>query len=987
MIKQLRYLCTLLLMVVASAAWGGEVTFTPGTDTGDTSVTKDGVTVTLTTMNNANYYQIYANQSGTFSISEGSITKIEFTCTASGTAKYGPGNASANVGSYSYSEKTGTWTGSASSVTISSTAQIRMSSLTITYATSGDTPTPTTYTVTYNANGGTGTMTDSNSPYEANAEVTLLENTFTAPSDMIWDSWEVKDADDNDIIVTDGKFTMPASNVTVKAQWVADPNAPQYKWVLTDFADLTSSDIFVIVGNNGSTYAMRNDGGANAPAVSEVTIANNMISGTVADNIKWNVSGNATNGYTFNPNGATTTLYCLDSNNGLRIGTGSGTYSDVFFMDASGYLKATIGNVTRYVGIYSSQDWRCYTSPNANNIKDQTFAFYKRVDANAPQDPSFTISDNDELDHDATSGSFNFEVNNPVNDGTTTVTENVEWISDVTISGNSVTFTTTANEATTSRSGVITLTYTFGDNETVTKDVTITQAALPASYTTIPAIFEAATSTETEVKVTFNNWVVSGVSTNGKNVFVTDNNGNGFVIYSNTDQSSTYAAGDILSGTAVSCNLKLYNGFAELLNVNASDLTITSGGTVTAANIAMADLAGVNTGALVSYENLTCSVENNKYYLSDGTTTLQVYNSLFAFEALEDGKTYNITGVYQQFNNTKEILPRSADDIVLVEDGREDPELAFIPAEFTVTLGEQITNAPTFDNPNEVDVTFSSSDAEIASWDAENGLVIGGEKTGKATITATFTGNDLYKPGTATLVVTVKRDLGFVEVVEGIGVYEKITSSDKLEAGRRYLIVYEVNDDDNTAEILNDVDNTKSYGLFATGSITNNRIDNTAVQAKPVVLQEAGDGNWFLMIDDDFLYVNTDGNYLNKSDDYTTNGTAWNIDFDADHLIRNTYLAERFLMMNKVANPHRFSCYKGTQQDVVLYKELPKVGDVNGDGSVTIADVTALVNIILGKDDTKPYKYDHEAANVNGDEGITIADVTALVNIILEKKN
>ena len=54
-------------------------------------------------------------------------------------------------------------------------------------------------------------------------------------------------------------------------------------------------------------------------------------------------------------------------------------------------------------------------------------------------------------------------------------------------------------------------------------------------------------------------------------------------------------------------------------------------------------------------------------------------------------------------------------------------------------------------------------------------------------------------------------------------------------------------------------------------------------------------------------------------------------------------------------------------------------GDVNMDGSVTIADVTALVNIILGKGG------DDDMADVNGDEGITIADVTALVNIILGK--
>ena len=65
------------------------------------------------------------------------------------------------------------------------------------------------------------------------------------------------------------------------------------------------------------------------------------------------------------------------------------------------------------------------------------------------------------------------------------------------------------------------------------------------------------------------------------------------------------------------------------------------------------------------------------------------------------------------------------------------------------------------------------------------------------------------------------------------------------------------------------------------------------------------------------------------------------------------------------------------------YKESFLLGDVNGDGSITIADVTALVNIILGKDTEN--QYNHQAADVNSDGSITIADVTALVNIILVK--
>ena len=81
----------------------------------------------------------------------------------------------------------------------------------------------------------------------------------------------------------------------------------------------------------------------------------------------------------------------------------------------------------------------------------------------------------------------------------------------------------------------------------------------------------------------------------------------------------------------------------------------------------------------------------------------------------------------------------------------------------------------------------------------------------------------------------------------------------------------------------------------------------------------------------------------------------------------------------------------GEESNVVLSVPAPTptpattlLGDVNKDGSVTIADVTALVNIILGKA-TDDDNYDLAAANVNEDETVSVADVTALVNIILGK--
>jgi hypothetical protein len=61
-------------------------------------------------------------------------------------------------------------------------------------------------------------------------------------------------------------------------------------------------------------------------------------------------------------------------------------------------------------------------------------------------------------------------------------------------------------------------------------------------------------------------------------------------------------------------------------------------------------------------------------------------------------------------------------------------------------------------------------------------------------------------------------------------------------------------------------------------------------------------------------------------------------------------------------------------------------GDVNRDGILSITDVTAIVNIILGNDDELSSFYDLVAADVNDDGDISIADVTAIVNIILNEQ-
>ena len=55
-------------------------------------------------------------------------------------------------------------------------------------------------------------------------------------------------------------------------------------------------------------------------------------------------------------------------------------------------------------------------------------------------------------------------------------------------------------------------------------------------------------------------------------------------------------------------------------------------------------------------------------------------------------------------------------------------------------------------------------------------------------------------------------------------------------------------------------------------------------------------------------------------------------------------------------------------------------GDVNGDGEVNVADVNALIDIILGGTTDEQTE---ARADVNNDDEINIADVNALIDIIL----
>ena len=137
--KQLCFLLAGLFVMLASGVSAKDITFLPSEFTAvsnsDYSLTKEGVTMSVTSSTvTDSQFRIFKNQSITFSSTSAPLTKIVFTCTANGTANYGPGNFASNSGyTFEADGKVGTWKGFASTLTLTAeAAQMRATKIVVT---------------------------------------------------------------------------------------------------------------------------------------------------------------------------------------------------------------------------------------------------------------------------------------------------------------------------------------------------------------------------------------------------------------------------------------------------------------------------------------------------------------------------------------------------------------------------------------------------------------------------------------------------------------------------------------------------------------------------------------------------------------------------------------------------------------------------------------------------------------------------------------
>ena len=179
-------------------------------------------------------------------------------------------------------------------------------------------------------------------------------------------------------------------------------------------------------------------------------------------------------------------------------------------------------------------------------------------------------------------------------------------------------------------------------------------------YTSFAALQAAATTTSTSVGITLNGQKV--VYVNGNNAYLADSEGNGLLVYT---KDHGLRAGSTLTGT-FGCNLVLYQGNTEITDFELSDLDGNEFGNAEPVAMVLGDITTANQSTLITLTNVTYDAENKVF--TDGTNTIAYFNKFCKTAdnpepVLEDGRTYEVTGIIVLYNETIEICPREAADV------------------------------------------------------------------------------------------------------------------------------------------------------------------------------------------------------------------------------------------------------------------------------------------------------------------------------------
>ena len=309
---------------------------------------------------------------------------------------------------------------------------------------------------------------------------------------------------------------------------------------------------------------------------------------------------------------------------------------------------------------------------------------------------------------------------------------------------------------------------------------------------------------------------------------------------------------------------------------------------------------------------------------------------------------------------------------------KQDVTMAFSATEATATMGSDFTAPTLTTNPEGLAVAWSSSNSDVATVDDEGNVTLVG--AGTTTITATFAGNSSYNAASASYTLTVEESQQPVTVK---GQYVLVNKTTQMQAGDEVIIV---GNDNDTYYAISTTQNANNRSAV---TVTMNDDGSISINDEVQVIKLEQDGsNWLFNVGGYLYAASSSKNYLRtettadanaKAAITITDGTA-SIVFQGS----NTRNVLQF-NPNTANNSPLFSCYStASQSPVAIYRKVTALlGDANGDGDVSLTDVTLTVNYVLNNGEVDGFVFVN--ADIDGDGEITVTDVMSIVDIILNK--